>query len=71
MEKLLRKAMESLRHELNATKEEESACLRDVIANLESTLKSEAERLQDMGVANHAKVRELEETIQTMAERMV
>jgi chromosome segregation ATPase len=107
-EKLLREAMESLRHELNgkdhiiggkdselkkceetivtleaqlqllklslskqistldASKEEESARLRDIIANLKSTLKSEAERLQDMGVANHAKVQELQETIHNL-----
>jgi chromosome segregation ATPase len=51
---------------LDASKEEECAHLRGIIATLESKLKVEADRVHDMGMTSSVKVQELEETIQNL-----
>jgi chromosome segregation ATPase len=51
---------------LDASKEEECAHLRGIIATLESKLKVEADRVHDMGMTSSVKVQELEETIKNL-----
>ena len=48
---------------LSATKEEEIGRLKGEIANLESKLKSEVDKLENAGIVSQAKVEELEEII--------
>jgi len=51
---------------LDASKEEECAHLRGIIASLESKLKVETDRVQDMDMTSSVKVQELEESIKSL-----
>ena len=59
----LKELLSEQRCVLDASKEEEIGRLRGEIANLESRLRSEFERMESAGAASEARVRELEEVI--------
>ena len=60
----LKKSLSEQKSMLDASKEEEIGRLKGEIANLESRLTSEVKNLQSAGMANEAKVQELEAIIQ-------
>lgn len=59
----LKEALSDQKSMLETTKEEEIGRLKGTIANLESKLKSEVEKLQSAGVVSDAKVHEFENII--------